>query len=146
MDRAPRKVFPYIGDSVICAAGILLIRRSDWKVLLIRESTNGSTHLSDLGGKVEETDNTPFDTAVREFCEESGSAYPLDAINIAAIYNPASKYMFFMCTVENSAWFIAREDGKLEWCDFKAVLPQLHPRMKGILINIVKTIRQVSTD
>ena len=142
MSRAPRKVFPHESGSVVCAAGILLVRCTDRQGLLVNETKNGSSHLSDLGGKVEEDDETPFDTAAREFREESGYDCPADANIIAQIYNPASKYMLFVCSVGNSD---IPEDGNLRWCDFKSVLPQLHPRMAGIRINVLMAIRNAQS-
>ncbi len=67
-----RHVFA-IGDEEIFAAGILLYDRGTKSVFLIKEldkTGSGKTLLTDPGGKVEQTDESPLETARREFLEE----------------------------------------------------------------------------
>ena len=73
--KGPRKVFFYKGKPVF-ASGLLISYfnvRCKKKTLLIKETKNGRTTVSDLGGKVDMKDTCLFDTMAREAWEESST-------------------------------------------------------------------------
>ena len=73
--KGPRKVFFYKGKPVF-ATGLLISYfnvRCKKKTLLIKETKNGRTLVSDLGGKVDMEDTCLFDAMAREAWEESST-------------------------------------------------------------------------
>lgn len=73
--KGPRKVFFYKGKPVF-ATGLLISyfnTNGKKKILLIKETKNGRTIVSDLGGKVDMEDTCLFDAMAREAWEESST-------------------------------------------------------------------------
>lgn len=73
--KGPRKVFFYKGKPVF-ATGLLISYfnvRCKKKILLIKETKNERTLVSDLGGKVDMEDTCLFDAMAREAWEETST-------------------------------------------------------------------------
>jgi NUDIX domain len=98
-EKDMRKVFN-VGDQPVTACGVLLWKPSEsGKLYYTIEDigANGYRGMGEPGGKADGRDNTPFDTARREFQEETNTKLPNLQWN--TIVFPHAKYMLYMSKV-----------------------------------------------
>lgn len=138
MDK--RKIFVHSSGADICAAGILLWRRNgdDLEFYVVQEQskTRPNAHeLNDPGGKAEHGDASPFDTAKREFFEETGIELvqsdlegPIDVIHI-----PAAKYLLFLVKATGTCISLG---GRGKWVNRRTLLISRGVRL-GMVLNII---------
>lgn len=102
-----------VGDITVAAVGVLFYRRVNSEIMFLMQKTHLSDEkfrYDDFGGKIEmDSDQTIFDTVVREVGEES---------NWKLTFDPAqtTRQLFF----ENGGYFlfIAEMTQDIEGCDF----------------------------
>ena len=84
--KEERKIFLIEGDATkqITAAGVLFYATHENKVMLLMRYTKMARgkflRLSDLGGKAQQSDESPIDTAIREAWEESNGHFTVESL------------------------------------------------------------------
>ena len=102
----------YENKKPVRGSGILFYRYNKYGGLmyLLRECkiNNGFKYWGDLGGKTDELDSSPIQTAIRECREESNDAFETNTKKLSYIlsrakkhYEPAGKYLIYIVHIKN---------------------------------------------
>jgi len=109
----------HLGDEWMCA-GVVPVRRGvlGWEMLAVVETKGQNTVLSPLKGKRETGEETPAETAAREFNEESNGAFrSLDAGELnddSRIYISQGKMVFYHFEVQGEKELVP-ENKRVVW-------------------------------
>ena len=136
-------------DKSISATGILFYKivKNNVKLMLIKYADKNWPKLDDFGGRIDNTDDTVFDAAIRETEEETNKIITKDLIlkissddNIKCFYNKTSKYFLHLIRVDEDFFSDTSIFGdfeehdkiyrKVEWYDFKDCKTELSYRLQ----------------
>jgi len=151
----------YTYEKTVSAAGCLFYKTTNNKLelLLISYVDPKWNNLDDLGGQVDEIDNTPYDTIIRETMEETNDVIKKSYLQqiikkqkYTSYYNQFSKYYSIVVEVNNDFFpntdifgNFEIKDGierTIDWYDYSTIKDKICSRIKcnKNIINFLNTL------
>lgn len=136
----------------VCASGIILWT-FDQDKLWFYLATNRKKEIEEPGGKVDATDLSVSQTAIRETKEESENKLDINLDNAIPFYYEKGKYVAWLKRVNKEDFKSlvnvkdtdgSRERRNFDWISSSNILlGKKHPRLKGYITNIISFLNTI---
>jgi 8-oxo-dGTP pyrophosphatase MutT (NUDIX family) len=130
---------------IVCAGGIFLSRRTHRFLFLLRShgKTGGTWGIA--GGKMEQDDNTLYQTLIREIQEELGCTPDIEKTIPIELYESADNLFYYntyvLITPDEFIPMLNHEHAGYAWVDIDSWPKPLHQGVRTTLLNKITRIK-----